>query len=662
MTRRAGLLLVAALVPASAGASAAAQTTHADRASWLHLREANRRASPLAPEALRPAPARLAALQRDGQAVVDLVRRHEVSLAGGRVEDRATIVRHFVSDEGVRQHGNLQVSVRIASSELWIEEAWVSSADGRRQNFDFSTIQIQTGAQADVFSDLRVVVLPLSGLAPGSTVVLVTRTRFDERRWPLPWARIFVTQAFEPTELFEVTATWASPDLQPRWKSDDSQLRCELTAGGTRLGCQRRGIPPIPTDPDVQNWLDRLPQLVLGSAANDWGGLAARMARLVDRQARADAAIQSLARRLTSLEQEPRRRIGRLHRFVSDQIRYVAVEHGSGAVVPRPARVTFDRRYGDCKDKVTLFVSLARAVGLDAHAVLVGTAYRDPAKLILPSPQYFDHMVACVRLPGEETTCMDPTAPQLPAGTLPFGVRGAVSLPLVEGPKAQLTRMPADRHAWQIDVTVDNVLRCDGSIQELTTRQLRGAGAGVYRAVLRGKTEADRRRWLEEGYAKVLGDKVKPTFLVQNLEDPEADLVLHSAALFPSGKPVTELTQLAERDFWLVELGSGLKTSNRHHSYDHSGLRIQSWVGYQVCPDRQVEHLGAELDFETEFGSLRRRYHRLDGRVQVSTVLDLPAARIAVEKLERFNRFLNTALDQSRVWFSLAPASRGATP
>jgi hypothetical protein len=87
--------------------------------------------------------------------------------------------------------------------------------------------------------------------------------------------------------------------------------------------------------------------------------------------------------------------------------------------------VTLTRRFGDCKDKVTLFLALARANGVAAHAVLVGTGRYHAERLILPTSSYFDHMIVCVDEPSAEL-CIDLTELHAPTGELPLELQGAV--------------------------------------------------------------------------------------------------------------------------------------------------------------------------------------------------------------------------------------------
>jgi hypothetical protein len=136
-------------------------------------------------------------------------------------------------------------------------------------------------------------------------------------------------------------------------------------------------------------------------------------------------------------------------RFVADDVRYVGLEFGVNAYVPYPAARVFERRYGDCKDKSLLMVTLLRRLGIDAHMVLVRTfphgSLQDPP----PSISLFDH--AIVRIP-ESDVWFDPTARYMGTGGLPWQDQGAQALVLDDDPgievipEAPATDNRADLH------------------------------------------------------------------------------------------------------------------------------------------------------------------------------------------------------------------------
>ena len=61
------------------------------------------------------------------------------------------------------------------------------------------------------------------------------------------------------------------------------------------------------------------------------------------------------------------------YRWVAQEFRYVSLSLGDGGYQPRLPAEVFRTRFGDCKDKTMLFVSLLRHMGVRAYPVLVNS-------------------------------------------------------------------------------------------------------------------------------------------------------------------------------------------------------------------------------------------------------------------------------------------------
>ena len=95
-------------------------------------------------------------------------------------------------------------------------------------------------------------------------------------------------------------------------------------------------------------------------------------------------------------------------RFVQDDVRYFGVEIDASGEKPADPSVVFARRYGDCKDKSLLFVTMLRALGIEAHPVLVNSGFRHTIEDWQPAGNAFDHCIAVVQFDGR-TCWLDPT-------------------------------------------------------------------------------------------------------------------------------------------------------------------------------------------------------------------------------------------------------------
>jgi transglutaminase-like putative cysteine protease len=96
-------------------------------------------------------------------------------------------------------------------------------------------------------------------------------------------------------------------------------------------------------------------------------------------------------------------------RFLQDEVRYFGIEMGTSSHRPADPSLVFARRYGDCKDKALLFVTMLRALGVEADPVLVNTTARGTIDQWLPSATAFDHVIVLVQFDGQ-AWWLDPTA------------------------------------------------------------------------------------------------------------------------------------------------------------------------------------------------------------------------------------------------------------
>jgi len=95
-------------------------------------------------------------------------------------------------------------------------------------------------------------------------------------------------------------------------------------------------------------------------------------------------------------------------RFIQDDVRYLGLELGVNSHRPHEPRQVFAQRFGDCKDKSYLLVTVLRAMGIDAHVALVDTDRRARVAAMPPTPLAFDHVIVRAELDGR-IYWLDPT-------------------------------------------------------------------------------------------------------------------------------------------------------------------------------------------------------------------------------------------------------------
>ena len=181
-----------------------------------------------------------------------------------------------------------------------------------------------------------------------------------------------------------------------------------------------------------------------------------------------------------------------LYDFVSARYRYIGVDLGLSRYTPHSAADVLANRYGDCKDKHTLFAALLEAAGIHAYPVLISSTFRlDPA---FPTPSLFDHVMTAIPR-GETFLILDTTPEVAPFGLLLASLRDRQALVIPATASARLITTPADPpFASYEHFTMDSSLDAKGTLEGKMRLELRGDVEVLFRAAYRSTPQ---NRWQE---------------------------------------------------------------------------------------------------------------------------------------------------------------------
>src|SRR5436309_14565514 len=229
-----------------------------------------------------------------------------------------------------------------------------------------------------------------------------------------------------------------------------------------------------------------------------------------------------------------------VHRWVSQDFRYVSLSLGIGGYLPRlPAQVV-ETRYGDCKDKATLFIALARRMGVTAFPVLLSST--GGADSTLPTAQQFNHMIAAVDRgePRGGRIYLDLTSDLTPYGELPPSEEGSFALVVHDDGKFEEVTLPeSPTSANRSEIRLVGELSADGHFTgRYVETKSGGLQYGLRRAYARvfSKDELSRlTQALANGvFSGASGDSLK-LFDGRDLQaKPQVTLLVHDAPVLSS--------------------------------------------------------------------------------------------------------------------------------
>jgi transglutaminase-like putative cysteine protease len=210
------------------------------------------------------------------------------------------------------------------------------------------------------------------------------------------------------------TASWRRRIVMPearslRIKNHGTELAPAITTGGgwRVYTWERRDVPPIEPEDELPPWFDPAPSIE-ATEFDSWADVAASLAHLYANQGTPGRVVSAQIAKLQAMTGTPEDRLLEATRFVQDDIRYLGIELSLGGHRPFAPSTVLERRFGDCKDKSVLLVTLLRGLGFEATTALVNTVQRRALDEALPSPLAFDHAIVRVAV-GGRSQFIDPT-------------------------------------------------------------------------------------------------------------------------------------------------------------------------------------------------------------------------------------------------------------
>jgi Domain of Unknown Function with PDB structure (DUF3857) len=227
----------------------------------------------------------------------------------------------------------------------------------------------------------------------------------------------------------------------------DAQPRIRHTADATEVRFEASALPATVVEDSYPAWYQPYPIAHI-APERGWDDVVAWALPLYP--AHAAAFDDDLERKLAAWKAlpDPHARLTAALRAVQNDVRYFGIEIGANTHRPNPPDVVWRRRYGDCKDKVYLLITLLQRMGIDAVPVLVATDRGRAIAEFVPSASVFNHVIVRARI-GDETIWADPTISQQGGDPRKFdlGDYGMV-LPVAPGISAlQAIERPRDSNA-----------------------------------------------------------------------------------------------------------------------------------------------------------------------------------------------------------------------
>ncbi|MCZ6600322.1 MAG: DUF3857 and transglutaminase domain-containing protein [Acidobacteria bacterium] len=454
----------------------------------------------------------------------------------GKVRKRRRNLLRVLSSEGLASQ--FQPIYYSGGGKLDWYRAWTIRPDGSFQEVDKKRVVDQGLSTYKDFSDSRRVILPMPNVGVGSLVALEYSIH-----QPTPYPQqIFTLQWIYPVArarvILELPDGW---DYQATFRNIAPH---EPRKEGSRLIWEFEDLPGLPGTRHAASRTDASASLALtyfprseAQPFKGWPDVASWADEQIAPQAKADEALRATVSQLSSSAKrdDTLRAVG----SYVQELRYITVTLGRSGYIPYSAAEVFKKRYGDCKDKATLMMTMLREAGIESHPILVNTRDNGQVYSPFPSPGQFNHVILGIPLPADSEflatvthpelgalLMFDPTDEQTPLGDLPWTDQGTKGL-LVHPELGSLLELPvlaARSNLAEREWTL--VMAASGAAVVKMEGTFTGQYARLIRGWLGGRNEVQRNQAVAAALAsRVPGARLNQAS-VRGLSTPETPVQL----------------------------------------------------------------------------------------------------------------------------------------
>ncbi len=339
-----------------------------------------------------------------------LLRDSQENALGSERQLYRHVVKVFVNEQGVQNGSQLEIPFDPDYETVVIHQVQVERQGQLLDKLDrgrVRVIQREQALESEIYDGAKTVLLFLDDVRIGDVLDFRYTVVGDNPVYQGKFLSGFSVNTDVPLRQLRHRLLWPrgrpltihrhETELKPRWRRNESFVEYRWEASDLDAVLYEDGYPswhwPFPwiQFTEFQSWEE----------VCQWG---AELYQTTE----TPPEIRELADDLESRHQELSDRVLEALRFVQNEIRYLGIELGEGAIRPSSPATVVQRRYGDCKDKTNLLIVLLRELGVTAHPALVSSSLRRHADRCAPSPSAFNHVVTRISLP-DQVLWVDPT-------------------------------------------------------------------------------------------------------------------------------------------------------------------------------------------------------------------------------------------------------------
>lgn len=295
-------------------------------------------------------------------------------------------------------------------SKVKIKLSRIIHKDGTYISVPEANIKDQTIAaiqQMNIFDEnFRELLVPFSSAKIGDTIEYKTCTE-SKPILKNNFSELFLFQSFYP--VINARAVIKMPKNMPLYtavKNGEMKQSKKDNTNFTTYTWESKNIKALERELGMISPLDLGLKLIV-STFKTWKNLSKYGAELNIGKIDKNPEMIKLVNSLVKGKKDKNEKILAIFRYISKSIRYMGSSMDVGAFLePHKATYTLEKKYGVCRDKSVLMISMLKIAGIHSEDVLINVTHKTDIEI--PSI-YFQHAIVAVEITKDEFIYMDPT-------------------------------------------------------------------------------------------------------------------------------------------------------------------------------------------------------------------------------------------------------------
>jgi hypothetical protein len=563
-------------------------------------------------------------------------------LEDGRNKETLHVVFKILNERG-KDNGDIQIGYNSRTQTASIIYAKTITPEGKTIPLNENAIKVITPySEYPSYSDYKELTFSMSGVTIDSIidykVVIETKEPQIEGRF----SDGFYFQCYEPTYVCRYKViTPSGVDLKYRVLNSLRGLESSpkiICDGNKKVYLweyenipqivEEKGMPPV----------SEVAFRIMVTTMNSWEEFSHWWRKKIEGKTEPDEAIKKKVAELTRDLSSSKEKMEAIFDYVKREIRYVSIGLGKSGYEPQNAKQVFENKYGDCKDKSTLLISMLKTAGIPAYYVLIPTASIGNLIKDFSYPFQFNHCIVAV---GNEEGYhfVDPVAENYHFDYLPGSDRNRDVLIFKDEnaifSKTLLAKAEDNAYRTQQKITIGS----DGSIEA----EIRDFGLGDREASLRSFFINNRPTKVKEALEKRV-DEISSgaKLLVHTHSDP-----LNFKERFEVNINYTAKDYCKKAGDILIfdvpEIGEGCpatgKKDRRYPIVVWNNSYSKNEVEFNVPESYELYHLPEPVEIKNPYFKFRSSYWQEGDKIFYQGELTTNALRIAPEHYTSYQNY-----------------------